>query len=233
MSIFVISDLHLSLGTDKPMEVFGAGWENYVARLEENWKTRVTPEDTVVIGGDISWATTEEELLPDLQFLGALPGRKILLRGNHDYWWQTLARMEKLIAREALPPLAFLQNNAFEVEGVALCGAKGYLADKEKSEAENEKLFRRACTRLELSLQAAERQYPTLERIVFLHYPPVLVNFQNEAMLELMERYGVKRCYYGHLHAAGHAAAFQGECRGISFTLTSADFIDFAPVFIK
>ena len=232
MSIFVISDLHLSLGADKPMDVFGPGWEDYVARIEAGWRRNVTASDTVVIGGDISWAINDRQLLPDLQFLDGLPGRKVLLQGNHDYWWQTVSRMRRFLEREGLS-FEFLYNNALECEGVALCGAKGYLSDKEEDAAQNEKLHKRALLRLEYSLAQAEQQYPGLEKLVFLHYPPVLTTFENEGMLACMRRYGVKRCYYGHLHAAGHAARVEGTYHGIDFTLTAADFVDFTPVFIK
>lgn len=233
MSIYTIADLHLSKGVDKPMDVFGGRWENYMERLAENWINAIQEDDTVVIGGDISWGMTNEEALPDLKFLHELPGQKILLRGNHDYWWQTTKKLNELFEQNELSSLSILYNNAICCEDVVICGTKGYLNDSGESSEQNAKLFDREVARMELSLKDAEKRFPGKEKIAFLHYPPLLSDFAYLAMLDVLFKYKVTRCYYGHLHGAGHRAGYKGDYYGIELILTAADFVDFTPVFVK
>jgi hypothetical protein len=218
MSLFAIADLHLSFGCGKPMEIF-KGWENHAERLRENWNKAVGVDDTVVIAGDISWAQRYEEALPDLEFIDSeLHGRKIILKGNHDYWWTSLGKMN------TWKSISFLRNNAFLVGDIAVCGTRGWMSEPET----DEKLQRREELRLEASVKQAAA--PGTEIVVFLHYPPIYGGFENYNLIDIMQRHGVKRCFYGHLHGSAHKHAVRGTRYGIEFTLISADFVGFAPV---
>lgn len=228
MAIFVIGDTHLSLGGAKAMDVF-PGWEGYVPRLEANWRERVSPGDTVVIPGDVSWGMSLEEALADFQFLHSLPGEKVLLKGNHDYWWATRAKMERFFADHGLTSLTILHNNALVREGMALCGTRGWIL--EPGDAQDEKVSLREEQRLRLSLEEGARTGLPLR--VFLHYPPLLGGQAAENLLALLSRYRVPRCYYGHLHAGAARFAFRGECRGVQFSLASADFLHFCPLRVE
>ena len=219
MAVFTIGDTHLSLGSSKPMDIF-SGWDNYVCRLEENWRKRISDEDTVVIAGDVSWGISLEEAKQDFVFLDSLPGKKILMKGNHDYWWTTVKKMTEFLEANGLNTLSFLFNNCHIVDGTALCGTRSWLFDV--GEPHDEKVMNRELGRLKMSLDAAG----DLPKIAFLHYPPLCV-------LELLHQYGVRRCYYGHLHGAAIRRAFQGERDGIEFRLVSADSVDFCPVKIS
>ena len=229
--LFAIADVHLSGSVDKPMNVFGEGWDNFEVRLVENWKLAVKPEDTVVLPGDISWGMTMDEAVTDLKFLDALPGRKLIGKGNHDYWWTSVAKMKAAMKKAGITTIDFLHNCAFAVEGIAVCGTKGYMWSADDTDEQNKKLLSREKERLKLSLEAGEKL--GLEKTVFLHYPPVTVNYKNDEYINLMQEYGVKKCYYGHIHGAGHKAAFKGVYRQIEFKLISADFLEFNPLFIK
>lgn len=227
MAVFALGDPHLSLGAAKPMDVF-RGWENYVERLEENWRRAVSPEDTVVLAGDISWAMKLEDCGADFAFLNALPGRKLLLKGNHDYWWTTMSKMERYLAQNGFSSLAFLYNNAYLADGLALCGTRGWLYDA--GEPHDEKMMNRERCRLEASLAAAQ---PGAEKVAFLHYPPLCKTAAAAELIEVLHRYGVRRCFYGHLHSASLPYAVQGEVDGIVYRLISADGVDFCPVKIE
>lgn len=229
--LFTIADVHLSNSVDKPMNVFGEKWNGYEARLCENWKAAVGPSDTVVMPGDISWGMTMEEAMADFSFLDALPGRKLIGKGNHDYWWTSVSKMKKALDDAGIRTIDFLYNCAYRVEDIAVCGTKGYLWDAGETETQNAKIMNRELARLELSLSAGKKLGG--EPVVFLHYPPVTAVFKNDAYIDLMLRYGVTQCYYGHIHGAGHRSAFNGKYRGIEFSLISADYIEFYPVFIK
>ncbi|HIU47925.1 MAG TPA: metallophosphoesterase [Candidatus Avimonoglobus intestinipullorum] len=228
MALFTISDLHLPLGVNKPMDIFGPQWENYVARLEEHWQDCVKPEDVVVLPGDFSWATYLEESVRDFAFLNRLNGRKILLKGNHDYWWTTLHKMRTFIAAQGFSGIDFLQNNSYMYQKTAICGTRGWAWAKEMA-AEDQKIYNRELNRLELSIQSALRQEPE-EVLVFLHYPPVLADDFHTPMAELLQRYGVKRCIYGHIHASGSRYAFEGTAGNVQYTLVSCDFRGFYPI---
>ena len=229
MSLFAIADLHLSLGTDKPMDVF-SGWSDYVGRLKENWERLVTPEDTVVIGGDISWAMRLEECFADFSFIHSLPGQKIFLKGNHDYWWQTKKKIEDYLALNGFDSIRILFNNAFEVGDYAVCGTRGWYYDKEGEH--DIKVINREIGRLKTSYSAA---LATGKRpIVFLHYPPVYGDVECEEIMSALLKLGVKECYYGHLHGERtHQNAVTGEYKGIDFHLIACDYTRFIPILVK
>ena len=230
MALFAIGDLHLSMDGEKSMEKF-RGWENYARRLEENWKNLIKPDDTVVLAGDSSWGMTLDGALPDLRFIDALPGNKYLLKGNHDYWWITKAKMDRFFAENGLTTLNILHNNAILADGVAVCGTRGWMLEDGKPE--DKKVSAREAIRLEASLRFADSLSPDAEKIVFLHYPPLFGRDESVGMIELLRQYGVRRCYYGHIHSDGCAYAFNGERYGISFRLISADFMKFKPLLIE
>jgi len=228
MSIFVLGDPHLSFGAAKPMDVF-TGWGNHVRRIEENWRRAVRDGDTVVLPGDISWAMTLEQALPDFKFLHSLPGTKIILKGNHDYWWTTRKKIEALWLAHGLGSLRLLHNNAVLAEGVALCGSRGWFFDCE--EAEDRKVLLREAGRLKTSIREAKKLSDRL--CVFLHYPPIANGRRCDEIYGVLAEEGVRRCYYGHLHGASIPWAIQGEVGGIRFELVSADALQFCPLQIN
>lgn len=228
MSLYAIGDLHLSFGTNKPMDIF-FGWEGYVERLEENWHKAVSPEDTVVIVGDISWAMKMQEAKADFDFINKLPGKKIILKGNHDYWWDTKAKMDRFLAENSFTSISILHNNAFACDKYAICGTRGWISDN--SEPADQKVLLREAGRLDTSLKAGLKL--GLEPIVFLHYPPIYGNDENLEILEVLHRYKVNRCYYGHIHGLGHKRAINGVRDGIDYRLVACDFIDYTPINIS
>jgi predicted phosphohydrolase len=226
MAIFTIADLHLSLGASKPMDVF-PGWDGYVERLERNWRALVRPEDTVVIGGDISWAMKLEDTRADFAFVQALPGQKLLMKGNHDYWWTTANKMNTYLRAEGFDTLHILHNNSYAVGGCAICGTRSWLFDA--GEPHDEKVMNREIGRLKMSLDAAGPG----EKLVFLHYPPVYPGTSAPEIIDTMKAYGVRRCFYGHLHGQSLRFAVQGRVDGISYKLVSADGLGFRPYRIE
>ena len=232
MALFTIADLHLSHGVEKPMDIFGGRWQGYMDKIEKNWLAVVRPEDTVVIGGDISWGIDFDEAREDFHFLNRLPGRKIILKGNHDLWWNTVRKMNAFLAENGIENVEFLFNNCFFYGETALCGTRGWFFEEEFKESHDEKIFRREMLRLEASLKAAQRQNPA-EIYCFLHYPPLYANFCCDEIIGLMQKYGVSRCVYGHLHSDSLRYAVEGTHCGIKFTLVSGDHVDFAPVLLK
>jgi predicted phosphohydrolase len=227
MNLFAIGDTHLSFGKDKPMDIF-KGWDNYVERLEKQWNAVVTDEDTVVINGDISWAMKLNECYEDFKFLNELKGRKIILKGNHDYWWATKKKSDEFFQKYSLNSLNILHNNAYESDGVAICGTRGWFFDAE-SDADKKVVLREA-GRLKMSIDAAKAT--GLEPVVFLHYPPLNRDRKCDEIYNVLVEEGVKQCYYGHLHSYSHANAFNGECDGIRFQLISSDFLGFCPTLV-
>ena len=204
MSLYVISDPHLSLTTDKSMTVF-PGWNDYVMRLEKQWRQLVTSEDTVVLAGDISWAMTLDDALEDFRFLHALPGRKLLFKGNHDYWWCTRRKMDSFFEENGLSSLTVVHNDAVTVdERFAVCGSRGWFYDDAE---DNVKILRREAERLRTSIRAAKQT--GLEPVVFLHYPPLFDGRVCEEITDVLKAEGIKRCYYGHVHGAGIRQAFE------------------------
>lgn len=229
MSLFAIADLHLSLGTDKPMDVF-EGWTDYTARIEKNWRTLVREEDTVVIAGDISWAMKLEETERDFTFLQSLPGRKLLLKGNHDYWWATKKKIEDYLTQQHFDSLGIVHNSAVAVGDTGVCGTRGWIYNAES--AEDKKLVEREVGRLNASLDDAERQ--GLSPVVFLHYPPLYDGMRCEAILNVLEKRGIRDCYFGHIHGAAAARkAPEGEYQGIRMHLISCDYLRFMPVLVR
>ncbi len=228
MALYTIGDLHLPLGIDKPMDVFGKAWENYVQRLKDNWQALVKKEDTVVIVGDFSWATYLEQSYKDFEFLHSLNGKKILLKGNHDYWWTTKNKLDKFIKDNNFSDIEFLQNNSYVYDGIAICGTRGWLHPAWESFNETDKkIFEREVIRLELSLESAA---DCEEIYVFTHYPPISMQKENNAFRDMMKKYNVKKCFYGHLHAAAHHNAFCGTADGIEYNLVAADYLKFSPM---
>lgn len=225
MSLFAIADTHLSLGTNKPMDSF-PGWNDYVARLGNNWNSIVKEEDTVVIAGDISWAMNFDELYEDFSFLNDLTGKKIIVKGNHDYWWNTLSKMNKFIEENNFDSINILQNNSYDVDGISVCGSRGWMF--ESSEEHDEKILSREVGRIKMSLDSAVNE----NRILFLHYPPITTNSSCDEILDTLKEYGIKKCFYGHLHGMATKYAFEGEYDGIDFKLISADRLSFVPKLI-
>lgn len=225
MRLFAIGDLHLPGGDEKPMDVFGSHWDRHFLRISEDWKARVTEQDTVLIPGDISWALQLKDAIPDLNAIGELPGRKILLKGNHDYWWSSLTRV-----REALPEgMKVIQNDAMILEDLVICGSRGWNLPTEETplEREDEKIYLRELQRLELSLQQAKRIGEGRKIVTMMHFPPLYDNLRQTAFTELLKRYEVDTVVYGHLHGQGIRVGYTGEQDGVRYYLTSCDSLDF------
>ncbi|MCD8180589.1 MAG: metallophosphoesterase [Firmicutes bacterium] len=228
MALYTISDLHLPLGIDKPMDKFGKNWENYVERLAENWQSRVGDNDTVVLPGDFSWATYLEQSVKDFEYLHRLNGKKILLKGNHDYWWTTMNKLREFTALRGFDDVEFLQNNSFRYGDIAICGTRGWINPSwDNFGAEDKKIFDREVQRLELSLKHAG---DCGEIYVFTHYPPLPLSREPNAFTEMMRQYPVTKCIYGHLHGAAHRNAVEGDIDGIEYTLVSGDYTAFNPI---
>ena len=229
MSIYVIGDLHLSFNTPKPMDIFGKNWTGHEEKIKRDWLQKVKDEDLVVLPGDFSWETYLENTKKDFEYLNSLPGKKILLKGNHDYWWTTITSMRKFLKENNFENIDFLYNNSYEFENKILCGTRGWSITDEET---NEKLINRELIRLELSLQDGVNKYGTdKEIIVFMHYPPItkakIITGQEAKFVEMMRKYKVKRCFYGHLHGTSIADAVEGNIEGIELKLVSADGLDF------
>ena len=225
MALYTIGDLHLSLNSDKSMDVFGPGWANYVERIREGFSA-LTEDDTTVLCGDLSWGMSLEESLEDLKFINSLPGRKILLKGNHDYWWNTARKMENFFKENGLDSLEILHNNCQYYGDIALCGTRGWFYELDSEGTHNGKMMAREVGRLEVSLQAAGEA----EKLCFLHYPPLYTGYRCPEILALLQKYGVKRCFYGHLHGASHKRRIEGDCGGTDFALVAADYLGFKPL---
>ncbi|WP_269449059.1 metallophosphoesterase [Ferroacidibacillus organovorans] len=219
-----MADLHLSFGTNKPMDVFGATWERHAERIERAWREQIADEDVVLIPGDISWAMRENEALPDFAFLTSLPGRKILLRGNHDYWWSTKRKVEKLAGSD----FSVLQNNAIPLAYVTIVGTRGWDLPHSKMTAEDHTIYRREVERLRLSLEAGKKMDKPL--IAMMHYPPITRHVRESEFSKLLEAYNVKLCVYGHLHGNAHQTRVEGIVRNVDYHLVAADFLKFSPL---
>lgn len=225
MALFVMGDLHLSLSVNKPMDIFG-GWDNYMERIKENWTREVSGDDTVVIPGDISWAMSLAQAEPDFRFIHELPGDKIILKGNHDYWWNTAAKMNRFLEEKRFDSIHILHNNHYAYQNIGICGTRGWINDD--CEPADAKVLAREANRLETSIVSAEQA--GLEPVVFLHYPPLYGNEYNPDLLDVMYKHNIKSCYYGHVHGKGHQNSVNGERDGIEFRLVSADYVHFCPV---
>ncbi len=225
MSLFAIADLHLSLSVNKPMDIFGERWSNHVEKLTKNWNETVSENDVVVIPGDISWAINFDEARADFDYINKLNGTKIISKGNHDYWWSTLSKLNTFLVENSFDTIKFLHNNHYAYEKYGICGTRGWI--NETSVPADAKVLAREAQRLEVSIQSAMKE--NLEPIVFLHYPPVFGNESNYDILDVMYKYNIKECYYGHLHGNAHRYAICGEREGINFNLIAADFVQFCP----
>ncbi len=224
MALYAIGDLHLCLGTPKPMDIFGGAWVGYMEKLKRGMSV-IGPEDTTVLLGDLSWALDLSGAAADFAWINQIPGKKILLKGNHDYWWSTAAKFEKFCKEQRFENLWLLNNNFYEFGDFAICGTRGWFFEEDRSGVHDEKVFKRELIRLEASLKAAgERQ-----KIVFLHYPPRYQGYACQEILALLKDYEVRRCFYGHLHGGSHKLAMEGLWDGVEFRLVSADYLDFRP----
>ncbi len=236
MSLYVMADLHLSMADpDKSMEVFGRRWCDYTNKIKKNWNAVVEPGDTVVVPGDISWALTLNDAEKDFEFLNLLPGRKILGKGNHDFWWTTMAKTEKFLAAHGFSGIDFLYNNAFHVENFILCGSRGWFADpgaeKIPKDTDYEKMTAREAARLRLSLEtglALKKNAPDAEMLVFLHFPPVYNGLTVPAITDVLHEFGIRRVYFGHVHG-NYTLPRSFTADGIRYALIAADFLNFCP----
>ncbi len=222
MALYALGDTHLSLGSNKPMDVFGGAWTGYLEKLTQGLSV-LRPEDTLVVAGDVSWGMSLGESRPDLAWLNEWPGTKILMKGNHDYWWNTAAKMNRFFAENGFDTLRILHNNCLLYGETALCGTRGWFYEAEK---EGRKVFNRELQRLETSLKAAGDR----EKLCFLHYPPFYTGYTCQPILDLLEAYHVRTCFYGHLHGGSHRLAIQGRRGSVEYRLISADYLNFRPV---
>lgn len=229
MSIYVIGDLHLSFSVNKPMDVFGYNWENHAEKIKENWLKKVKENDTVIIPGDFSWATYLEETYKDFEFLNLLPGKKILSKGNHDYWWTTVTSMKKYLKEKNFFNIDFLYNNAFLIEDKIIVGTRGWI-NTWKSD-ENYKILKRENERLKLSIEKGINEFGNDKEIIsFIHYPPFYkenVIPEEIDFIKTLEKYDIKKCYYAHLHSDSHKEAIEGKIKNIDFKLVSSDYLNF------
>ena len=228
MALYTIGDLHLSLNGDKPMDRFGEVWRDHPQKLIEGFRT-VGDNDLTVLCGDLSWAMSLAQAEEDFRFVQQLPGKKLILKGNHDYWWSTATKAYKFFAEHGFESIEILHNNAYVYDGYALCGTRGWFFEEDHGTEHDRKMMLREVQRLEMSLKAGGDR----EKIVFLHYPPVFQNYRCEEILQLLQKYNVKRCYYGHIHGKGCPLAFNGWIGCTKFQLVSADWIRFQPLEIS
>lgn len=231
MRLFAIGDLHLPGGDEKPMEVFGDHWEGHFARISQDWREHVNEEDVVLIPGDTSWAMQLPSAIPDLQAIGALPGRKILIKGNHDYWWGGIGQVRKALPESVMA----VQHDAVDLGACVVCGTRGWAYPTQENvlSKEDERIFNREMIRLELALQSAVKQAGERPIVVMLHYPPLYQQDRNTPFTQLLEKYPVHTVVYGHLHGAGIRAAFNGTWNGIHYMLASCDSLGFALVEVE
>lgn len=224
MALYAIGDLHLCLGASKPMDVFGGNWVGYMEKLKTGMSV-ITDDDTTVLLGDLSWALDLKDAYEDFYWIDRIPGRKIILKGNHDYWWSTAAKFYSFCKDNGFSNQWILNNNHYEYEGYAICGTRGWFYEEERSDDHDEKVFKRELLRLEASLKSAGN----LPKIVFLHYPPRYKGYTCDEILELLHGYDVRRCFYGHLHGPSHGLAMEGQWDGIEYKLLSSDKLNFQP----
>ncbi len=225
MALYAIGDLHLCLGAPKPMDIFGGAWVGYMEKLKEG-VSHITGEDTTVLLGDLSWALDMASAKADFAWINQIPGRKIILKGNHDYWWSTAAKFQKFCSENGFSNMHLLNNNCYEYGDWAICGTRGWFFEEERSGQHDEKVFKRELLRLEASLKAAGEK----NKLVFLHYPPKYKGYECREILDLLEKYGVRRCFYGHLHGGSHKLALEGLWDNVEYRLVAADYIGFKPV---
>ena len=224
MALYAIGDTHLSLHKDKPMDIFGTRWENHTEKLKSGF-SELNADDLCVICGDISWGMGMDETREDFLFIDSLPGKKLILKGNHDYWWSTAAKARRFFEENGISSIDIIHNNSYEYGEYAICGTRGWFYEEEKGTAHDGKIMRREIMRLEASLKSAGDK----KKLVFLHYPPIYQKYRCEEILELLKQYEVRLCCYGHIHGKGCDYAFNGWHNGTEFRLVSADFVNFIP----
>lgn len=231
MALFTIADPHFSLAKPKPMDIFGSRWQNHTERFVKGWKAVVDEDDTVLVGGDISWGISLAEAGPDLALIDSLPGKKIFLRGNHDYWWNTLQKNKDFLEAGGHFSIDFLQNNAFVCEDFVICGTRGWYNDPGTApkETDYKKIVTREAIRLEFSLKAGAAIAEGREIIAFFHFPPYYGDYICRELIDLLHAHGVKRCYFGHIHGQ-YRVPPSTEFEGIRFTVTSSDYLSFVPL---
>jgi predicted phosphohydrolase len=227
MALYAIGDLHLCLGAPKPMDIFGGAWVGYMDKLKEGMSV-IGPEDTTVLLGDLSWALDLQEANADFSWINDIPGKKIILKGNHDYWWSTAAKFQKFCEENNFSDMHLMNNNHYDYESWAICGTRGWFFEEERSSDHDEKVFRRELMRLEASLKSAGEK----TKLVFLHYPPKYKGYECQEIIALLKKYDVRRCFYGHLHGASHALAMEGLWDGIDYRLVAADKLNFKPLLV-
>ena len=227
MALYAIGDLHLCLGAPKPMDVFGGAWVGYMDKLKEGLSV-LRPEDTLVLLGDLSWALDLQQAKEDFSWINQIPGKKIILKGNHDYWWSTAGKFYKFCGENGFEDLWILNNNCYQYQEWAICGTRGWFFEEERSGEHDEKVFKRELIRLETSLKSAG----DLQKMVFLHYPPKYKGYECGEILELLKRYQVRRCFYGHLHGPSHGLAMEGLWDGIEYRLVASDKLNFKPYLV-
>lgn len=225
--IYTIGDLHLSFQTDKPMNIFGNNWENHAEKIKHNWINKVNNEDTVILPGDFSWGMNLEDSVEDFKFLNNLPGKKILLKGNHDYWWTTVSKMNKFLKDNNFENIYFLQNDSYLVENIIITGTRGWINTNSE---ENYKIQRRECERLKLSIEDGIKKFGLDKEIItFFHYPPFYKEEVPDEInyIKILDIYNIKECYYAHLHSDSHKEAIEGIINEINYSLVSSDYLEF------
>lgn len=227
MALYAIGDLHLCLGAQKPMDIFGGAWVGYMDKLKEGLSV-IGPEDTTVLLGDLSWALDLQEANADFSWINEIPGKKIILKGNHDYWWSTATKFQKFCDENGFKDMHLLNNNHYTYQSWAICGTRGWFFEEERSSGHDEKVFRRELMRLEASLMSAGEK----TKLVFLHYPPKYKGYECSEIIALLKKYNVRQCFYGHLHGASHGLAMEGIWDGIDYRLVAADKLNFKPLLV-
>ena len=220
----------MSFGTDKPMDVFGEKWENYTEKIKENWQSIVSDDDMVVIPGDVSWATYLNDAYEDFRFINELPGRKVIIKGNHDYWWTTLKKMQEFLNENSFDTITILNNTAIAFEDAAICGTRGWSV-QDNNDEDDERIIDREKKRLILTLEEALKLKKN-RLIVGIHYPPFDRHGDENGCLEIMRNYGVDICVYGHLHSYAHKNAVEGNLNGVELRLVAGDFVHFNPIIL-
>ena len=229
MAIYAIADLHLSFLENKPMEIFGDNWERHDEKIRENWLKKVKEHDYIILPGDFSWAMYLKDTILDFDYLNKLPGHKILLKGNHDYWWTTLKKLKEFVAENNFNNIEFLYNNSYLIENKIIVGTRGWnISDIE----EDKKITKRENARLELSIQDGIKKYGADKEIIcFMHYPPInkndIIKKERSIFVNTLEKFNIHKCFYGHLHGISHKDAVEGNIEGIEYKLISADYTKF------
>lgn len=224
MALYAIGDLHLCLGAPKPMDIFGGNWVGYMDKLQKGISV-IKPEDTTVLLGDLSWSLDLNNASADFDWINQIPGRKIILKGNHDYWWSTASKFYTFCQANHFSDMWILNNNHYVYDDFAICGTRGWFFEEERSGEHDEKIFKRELMRLEASLASAG----SLRKIAFLHYPPLYKGYACEEIINILTKYNVQRCFYGHLHGHSHHLALEGLWNGIDYRLVAADKLNFVP----